>query len=229
MHTLQKTWTSVAAMSVLSGVLCFSQIANAQVYDSSRRGPSTIAAGVNIPIRTSEAIAASTEDGRIFTGVVDQDVMDVNGRIAVPRGSTAELMVKRNNDELSMDLESLTINGERYAIDANSTGSVGTSGSLGDTIKNGAGTIGANKDTATYVGGGALLGTIVGAIAGGGKGAAIGAAVGAAAGAGTQIYTHGKRVSVPAESLLTFQLSRPLTLGIEDTGYTRNGSHYHRF
>src|SRR6478672_3625164 len=102
----------------------------------------------------------------------------------------------------------LTMDGQRYAVDANSTGAVGTTGSLGDTIRNGAGTIGANKDTATYIGGGALLGTIVGAIAGGGKGAAVGAAVGAAAGAGAQIYTHGKRVNVPAESLLTFRLGQ---------------------
>ena len=228
MYILQKTWTSVAGLTLLSGVLCFSQTASAQVYGS-RGAASTISAGADIPIRTSEAIDASTEDGRIFTGVVDRDVTDVNGRVAVPRGSTAELMVKRNNDDLSIDLESLTIDGQRYAVDANSNGAVGTTGSLGDTIRNGAGTIGANKDTATYIGGGALLGTIVGAIAGGGKGAAIGAAVGAAAGAGTQIYTHGKKVSVPAESLLTFQLSRDLTFGVEDTGYTRNGSHYHRF
>jgi hypothetical protein len=227
MHILQKTWTSVAGMTLLSGVLCFTQAASAQVYGP-RGGAQTISAGANIPVRTSEAIDASTEDGRIFTGVVDQDVTDVNGRVAVPRGSTAELMVKRNGDDLSIDLESLTIDGERYAVDANAT-TVGTSGSLGDTIKSGAGTIGANKDTATYVGGGALLGTIVGAIAGGGKGAAIGAAVGAAAGAGTQIYTHGKKVSVPAESLLTFRLSQDLTFGVRDTGYSRDGFHYHRF
>ncbi|PYR62623.1 MAG: hypothetical protein DMF88_26855 [Acidobacteria bacterium] len=106
---------------------------------------------------------------------------------------------------------------------------MGTSGSLGDTIQSGAGTIGANKDTAAYIGGGALIGTIVGAIAGGGKGAAIGAAVGAAAGAGTQIYTHGKTVTVPAESLLTFKLAQPLTLGVQDTGYTNNGVHYRSF
>jgi hypothetical protein len=228
MHILQKTWTSAAAIAVLSGALCFSQPAQAQVYDSTRAA-STISAGVSIPIRTSEAIDASSADGRIFRGVVDQDVYDTNGRVAVPRGSTAELMVRRNNDDLSIDFESLTINGERYAIDTSATNAVGTTGSLGDTIKSGAGSIGANKDTAEYIGGGALLGTIVGAIAGGGKGAAVGAAVGAAAGAGAQIYTHGKKVSVPAESLLTYRLDRDLTLGIQDSGYTQNGFHYHRY
>jgi len=38
-----------------------------------------------------------------------------------------------------------------------------------------------------------------------------------------QIYTHGKRVSVPAESLLTFKLDEDLALGVADTGFTRNG------
>jgi hypothetical protein len=161
--------------------------------------------------------------------VVDQDVTDVNGRIAIPRGSTAELMVKRDNGGLAIDLESVTINGERYAIDVDPSKTVGTSGSLGDRIETGAGSIGANKDTATYIGGGALLGTIVGAIAGGGKGAAVGAAVGAAAGAGAQIYTHGKNINVPAESVVTFKLSQDLTVGVQDTGYDTNGFHYHRF
>ena len=137
-------------------------------------------------------------------------------------------MVKRASDNsLSIDLESLTVNGQRYGVAADAA-SVGTSG-IGGTIQNGAGTIGANKDTATYVGGGALLGTIVGAIADGGKGAAIGAAVGAAAGAGSQIVTHGKTVKVPAESLLTFRLGQDLALGVRDNGYTQNGFHYHRY
>lgn len=228
MYIVQKTWTSAAAIVVLSGALCLSQPAQAQVYDSTSAA-STIPAGVNLQIRTSGPIDTSAADGRIYAGVVDQDVYDSNGRVAVPRGSTAELMVKRNNADLSIDLESLTINGQRYAIDTSATNAVGTTGSLGDTIKSGAGSIGANKDTATYIGGGAILGTIVGAIAGGGKGAAVGAAVGAAAGAGAQIYTHGKRVSVPAESVLTYRLDRDLTLGVQDGGYTQNGFHYHRY
>ena len=219
-----KTWTSAAAIAVIGGTLCFSQPAAAQVYNGAA---STIAAGVSIPVRTSEVIDAKTADGRVFTGVVDEDVRDLDGRVAIPRGSTAELVVKRNGNELSIDLDSLTVDGKRYAVDADAN-PVGTTG-VSQTIENGAGSIGANKDTATYIGGGALLGTIVGAIAGGGKGAAIGAAVGAAAGAGAQIYTHGRTINVPAESLLTFRLGQDLAVGVADTGFTRNGSHYHRY
>jgi len=221
----QGGWTTAAALAVFSATFGVSQPIAAQGYGY---GASTIPAGVTIPVRTSEAIDAKTADGRVFTGVVDEDVRDADGRVAVPRGATAELMVKKSSDnELSVDLDSLTINGERYAVDADAN-AVGTTG-LGTTIQNGAGTIGANKDTAIYVGGGTLLGTIVGAIAGGGKGAAIGAAVGAAAGAGAQIYTHGKTVNVPAESLLTFRLGEALAVGVQDSGYMRNGFHYHPY
>ena len=221
MRISHRTWTSAAAIAIVSA-LGLLQPAGAQVYDSA----STIPAGVNIPVRTSEAIDARAADGRIYTGVVDEDVFDANGRVAIPRGSSAELMVKKSGSDLSIDLESLTINNRRYAVaaDANAVGTTGVK----ETIETGAGTIGANKDTATYVGGGALLGTVIGAITGGGKGAAVGAAVGAAAGAGAQIYTHGKSVRVPEESLLTFRLGQDLTFA-EDTGFSSNGFHYHRY
>jgi len=42
------------------------------------------------------------------------------------------------------------------------------------------------------------------------------------------VITQGPTVNVPAESSLTFSLQQPLTLGVADTGYTRDGVHYHR-
>jgi hypothetical protein len=177
--------------------------------------------GTTVAVRTNEPIDVNTADGRVFTGVVDQDVIDGNGRLAIPRGSSVELMIRRApNNELALDLESVVVNGQRYAIAANQN-IVGTAGSLG--------ALGTNRQTAEYVGGGALLGTIIGALAGGGKGAAIGAAVGAAAGAGTQVVTQGPNVTVPAESLLTYRLERELTLGVPDAGFSRPGGHYHPF
>jgi hypothetical protein len=90
--------------------------------------------------------------------------------------------------------------------------------------------VGKNKRTAKYVGGGAVIGSMIGAIAGGGKGAAIGAIAGGAAGAGAQTITRGRDIHVPAESLLTFRLDRPLMLSHSgDNGYSRNGRHYHRY
>jgi len=72
--------------------------------------------------------------------------------------------------------------------------------------------LGANKRTAEMTGGGAALGAIIGAIVGGGKGAAIGAGAGAGGGALTQILTKGGSIKVPAETVLTFQLDKPVRI-----------------
>ena len=183
----------------------------------------TIDADTMLKVRTTEAIDVKTADGLVFTGTIDEDVLDRDGQVAIPEGATVELMARKTDDEMILDLESVTVNGQRYALLADPN-TVGTSGRL----ESGARTIGANRDTATYVGGGALLGTIIGAVTGGGKGAAIGAAVGAAAGAGTQIVTKGKSVDLQAESLVTFRLARRLNVGVEDAGFYRDNRHYHR-
>jgi hypothetical protein len=180
----------------------------------------TISTGSTISVRTNEMIDVKKNDGRVFTGVVDQDVMDTNGGIAIPRGSNAELIVRNaSSRDLAIDLESVTVNAQRYTITADSAGTGGTVGRRDG--------IGKNKRTAEFIGGGALVGAIIGAIAGGGKGAAIGAAAGGGAGAGTQALTRGRSVRLPAESVLTFRLEQPLQMASADRGFNRNGRHYH--
>ena len=197
-------------MKRLLGLLAVSTLAVAQVR--------TIGTGTSIAVRTNETIDAKNADGRVFTGLVNQDVTDANGNVAIPKGSNVEMMVtKAPNKDLTLDLESVTVNGQRYAVDADASR---LSGGQRDGV-------GKNRRTAEFLGGGAALGAIIGAIAGGGKGAAIGAAAGAGAGAGAQTLTRGKNVKVPAESLLTFRLEQPLQMGALHKGLTRNGRHYH--
>jgi hypothetical protein len=62
------------------------------------------------------------------------------------------------------------------------------------------------------IGGGSALGALIGGIAGGGKGAAIGAGAGAGAGTAGAALTGKKEISLPAESHLTFRLSRSVTV-----------------
>lgn len=50
--------------------------------------------GTTITVRPNESIDAERKDNRIYTGVVDQDVRGDNGQVAVPRGSTVELIVR---------------------------------------------------------------------------------------------------------------------------------------
>jgi len=186
-------------------------------WDNDKRRFTRLDPGTVVPIRINQSINSERSDGRIYTGTVAHDVVDDNGRLAIPRGSNAELRVRvaRDND-LILDLESLTVNGERYAVQVGA-----------DRVESRE-SVGANRRTGEFVGGGALLGTIIGAIAGGGKGAAIGAAAGAAGGAGAEIATSGRIVRIPAESVLTFRLERPLEMGVPDSGSDRNGVHYHQ-
>lgn len=184
-----------------------------------------IPSGTQITVRTNESIDLKKppSDGRIYGAVVNGDVRDRSGNVAIPKGSDAELIVRNvDNDQVALDIESVTVNGRRYLVSTTDQQVSGENEREG---------VGKNKRTAKYLGGGALLGTIVGAIAGGGKGAAIGAAAGAGAGAATQTITKGHSVEVPSESLLTFRLDRSLMLGrgasSRDNFYQRNGHHYH--
>src|SRR5205814_9840477 len=69
---------------------------------------------------------------------------------------------------------------------------------------------GKGKRTAVITGGGAALGGIIGGLAGGGKGAAIGAVAGGGAGAGGSAFTGNKDIVLPAETIVSFELSQPL-------------------
>ncbi|MBV9081619.1 MAG: hypothetical protein JOZ62_03000 [Acidobacteriaceae bacterium] len=189
-------------------------------YRDSQNGnyANSIPAGTQIRVRTNEAIdVRDRSDGRIYTGRVDENVTNSSGTVIIPRGATAELIVNNlNENEMAVDVESITVNGRRYMVSAEAY----------DKARAG---LGKNKRTGEYVGSGAALGSIIGAIAGGGKGAAIGALAGAGAGAGAQTMTRGRAVRVPAESVLTFRLEQPFQLGrnSRDYGYDRDGHHYH--
>jgi len=163
--------------------------------------------GSEVSVRTNEAIdSGKAEEGQTFEAQVTRDAKDANGDVVIPRGSMARVVIKsaskggrfRGASDLVLDLQTVTINGRHHRIDTADIGQKGKSG------------IGANKRTAEYTGGGAALGAVIGAIAGGGRGAAIGAGSGAGAGALTQVLTKGGAIKVPAESVLTFQLDKPL-------------------
>jgi hypothetical protein len=170
-----------------------------------------VASGSEIHVRSDQSISAKqgAQVGQLYPATIADDVRDQNGNIVIPRGSRAQLRLvnadpnSNNPDNLTLDLDSVMVNGQRYSMDATGTSGAGSTKTGG---------IGMNKRTGKYVGGGALAGTLLGALAGGGKGAAIGAIVGGAAGAGTQVLTRGKELNVPAETVLNYRLDRPVTL-----------------
>jgi hypothetical protein len=165
--------------------------------------------GTKVPVRTEETIdSATAAENQTFAAEIADDVVDENGDTVVPRAANAQVIIRSASkgnrfhgaSDLVLDLQSISVGGKEYVVSTTDLQQKGKQG------------FGANKRTATFTGGGAALGAIIGAIAGGGKGAAIGAGAGAGAGAVTQVATKGGAIKVPAESLLTFQLDKPVKI-----------------
>lgn len=169
----------------------------------------TIPAGTTLQVRNNEAIDSSTaESGQTFSGVVNRDVLDTAGRVAIPHGADATLVVReatgqgklQGRSELVVDVGGVSVNGRHYRLETSDVARQGKEG------------VGVNKRTGAFAGGGAALGGIIGALAGGGKGAAIGALSGAGAGTVAQGVTRGKAVRIAPETLMSFQLEAPVTI-----------------
>jgi hypothetical protein len=90
-----------------------------------------------------------------------------------------------------------TTDGQRLSVETDEFRQTAESGARGDAAK----VIGASA-----------IGAIIGAVAGGGTGAGVGAGVGGAVGGGGVLLTRGKPVTLPAETLVTFHLSAPISI-----------------
>lgn len=167
--------------------------------------PVTIEAGTRLSIRMVDSIDTSRNQlGDTFRATLDSPLM--NGeRVVVPEGTEVEGRIAQlksagrfaGRSEVALELSELIINGKSYPIETDQFTQQGSS---------------RGKATAAKVGGGAAIGAIIGGIAGGGKGAAIGATVGAGAGTGVSAATKGQQIKVPSETVLTFNLQRPVTV-----------------
>jgi hypothetical protein len=173
-------------------------------YDQAALERVVLPAGTEVVVRTNERIdSRDVVEGQTFSAQLNEEIRDQNGSVVIPRGSDVRLITRRleGNGDITLDVQSISVAGRRYRVST-----------ADQELENHRDGVGGNKRTGEYVGGGAVLGAVIGAIAGGGRGAAIGAASGAGAGAAAQIITRGKEVHVPAESVIRFQLDRPLRL-----------------
>ena len=76
-----------------------------------------VPAGTEVTIRTNEGVDSRDSDGRIFSGTLERDILDRDGRVAIPRGSQVELMARRvDRNEMVLDLESIAADGQRYSV-----------------------------------------------------------------------------------------------------------------
>jgi hypothetical protein len=170
-------------------------------------GAKVIPTGTEIHIRSDEKIDSdNASPGQRFAAEVVDAVDDLSGGVAIPANSKAKLLIVSESGGgagspyMYLDLDTVSISGRVHRV---YTSELKESNDKG---------FGKNKRTAEFLGGGAALGGLFGAILSGGQGAAIGAASGAGGGFLGQLFTRGKQVKVPAETVLHFRLERPLVL-----------------
>jgi hypothetical protein len=182
-------------------------LSTAGVAPAPPQGSKVIPTGTAIVIRTEEKIdSENASSGQRFSAEVVDAVDDLAGGVAIPAHSKAKLLIVSESGGgagspyVYLDLDTVNISGKMHRV---FTSELKESNDRG---------FGKNKRTAEFLGGGAALGGLFGAILGGGQGAAIGAASGAGGGFFGQLFTRGKQVKVPVETVLHFRLERPLVL-----------------
>jgi hypothetical protein len=166
----------------------------------------TVPAGTLLQVRTSEPLDATrVQPDQVFQATVAADVYQ-GGALALPRGAviTGRVVATTSNkgdlagrQGLSLTLSSINLGGQVYTLPTDTWSGRGP---------------GKGGYSAANTIGGAGIGAVIGAIAGGGAGAAIGAGLGGAVGAGASAATTGPRMYLPAEAVVNFHLTEPLTV-----------------
>ena len=167
--------------------------------------PVILPAGTVLTVRLNEAISSkSNHAGDKFTATIEEPV-EVDGKVVVPKGSSVSGTVTdakargkiKGSALLRLVLDSMTVKEKDYDI---------------ETAVVAQNMAGKGKRTAALGGGGAATGALVGAVAGGAKGFGIGMLVGAGVGLAGGAFTGNKNIELPAESVLTFKLLKPVEL-----------------
>ena len=165
----------------------------------------TVPAGTAIHVRLNHSRATNQNDsGETFAATLASPVT-LNGKTVIPAGApvTGTVVDSRPSGRLkghaymTLALNSVEVRGADYKLNTSTVGR-----QSGDH----------KKRNIAIIGGGGGGGALIGALAAGGKGALIGGPVGAGAGLAVAAITGKKQVHIPAETAMTFRLTRPLTI-----------------
>ena len=176
------------------------------IFDSTK--PITIPEGTDLTVVLDQTIStASSRSGDSFRATLTSPVV-IDGKTVLPKdapvtGHIVESVPSgrlKGVAKLDLTLDAVEVNGKSFDLATDDEGRRGKNH---------------NKRNGILIGGGAGLGAIVGGIAGGGVGAVVGSAVGAGAGTAGAAYTGKKDIRVPAESVLTFRLTRAVTIPVK--------------
>jgi len=162
----------------------------------------TLGEGSRVQVRLEEPVSSRT--ARVEASVeatVDYPVRDSSGRTVIPAGSRVVGTVTNvqraqrplRGGQLDLTFNSIYLGSTRHDVR-------GRVVSIDENVDRG--------KTAGRAGIGAVLGGVLGGILGGSKGALIGVVIG---GTGGVVSSRGEEVELPAGTILTLQLDRPLT------------------
>lgn len=160
-------------------------------------------AGTRLRVRLDEDLGSKiSQAGETYHATIADDVV-VNGQTVIARGARAEGTVVeaeplgrfKGGALLEVRLDRVHTQWGSYPVDTSSI----------QRAEKGKG-----KRTALFAGGGGAFGAIIGGLAGGGKGAAIGALAGGGAGTAGGALTGNRQIVLPAETILTFRLEKPV-------------------
>ena len=164
----------------------------------------TVPSGTTLTVRISQDLNSKTSNvGDPFSGTLAQSIR-VEGVTVLKAGApvSGTVIAARKQGRFKGEGE--------LGIELNRVGSYGVSTQeYEQTVK------GKGKRTGAMVGGGAGGGALIGGIAGGGKGALIGGLLGAGAGTAGAALTGNKGVEIPAESVVSFISSAPITVTLK--------------
>ena len=162
--------------------------------------------GTVVSIRTiPELSTAQLSSGSVFEAHLEHDLKSGETVLAPARSRVTGYVVSSDPGGRVKGTASLTI-GVRSIVGAKgNVMSVSTDSQTFDAEST-------KKKDAVRTGVATGVGAIIGGIAGGGSGAAQGAGAGAAAGVGLTLATRGAAAVLPAESLIEFRLTSPLTV-----------------
>ncbi len=164
-----------------------------------------IPAGTRFRVRLGQTLSTKqSQTGDPFSGTLISPVR-VNDQTIIRAGAQARGVVTEAKSQgrfkgqavLAVRLDSIRADGRTYPVRTSRV----------ERVEKGKG-----KRSAVMTGGGAGLGAIIGGVAGGGKGALIGGLVGGGGGAAGSAFTGNKDLVLPAESVLTFDLERSVTI-----------------
>jgi hypothetical protein len=178
----------------------------ARIFEANK--PVSVPEGMELDVVLNQSISTeANRSGEPFQATLASPVV-VDDKTVIPKDAlvAGHIVDARPSGHLKgvarleLTLDTVEVNGQTYGI---------TTRNFGRTGKN------HNKRNGILIGGGAGLGAIIGGVAGGGVGALIGSSVGAGAGTAGAAFTGKKDIRVPAETILSFRLARPVTIPVK--------------